>query len=37
MVGIRDEGEISRYLAEKNARAGEQGWLQRALAEVFLK
>ncbi len=34
-VGIRDEGPISQYLAAKAVREAEQGWLQRALSEVF--
>ena len=35
VVGIRDEGPISEYLAAKAAREGEQGWLHRAVTEVF--
>ena len=35
MVGIRDEGSISEYLAKKTVREGAQGWLHRAVTEVF--
>ena len=35
VVGIRDEGSISEYLAAKAAREGDQGWLRRAVTEVF--
>jgi hypothetical protein len=34
-IGVRDEGEISRYLAAKALREGRQGWLHRAVGEVF--
>ncbi len=34
-VGIRDEGPISRYLAAKAVREAEQGWLRRAVSEIF--
>jgi hypothetical protein len=34
-VGIRNEGRISEYLAAKAVREGQQGWLRRAVAEVF--
>jgi hypothetical protein len=33
IVGIRDEGSISRYLAEKEGR--EHVWLEPAVAQVF--
>ena len=35
VVGIRDEGSISEYLAAKAVREGEQGWLHQAVTEVF--
>jgi hypothetical protein len=35
VVGIRDEGPISKYLAAKAVREGEQGWLLRAVADTF--
>ncbi len=35
VVGIRDEGPISEYLAAKAVREAEQGWLRRAVTEVF--
>ena len=34
VVGVRDEGPISRYLAVKAVREAAQGWLQRALTQV---
>lgn len=35
VVGIRNDGRISEYLAAKAVREGEQGWLRRAVTEVF--
>ena len=35
VVGIRDEGSISEYLGARAVREGAQGWLRRAITEVF--